>query len=195
MRLSVADHTVNACLPLPVASQALAHGEILNLSYLDHAFHGPMAGLARDLGPNMRPMLKINKVGKSGYLLPRDAFFLIPVLLELLHFGLIRARDLVAPHASLERRDACDGGPPRIDVAILTCDPVIPCMNFMAECDRLRGRRGISGKSKPSFQSRRHENQDNPDTPVFHLQPCVTICLSPDPERRRARRRRPHELE
>jgi hypothetical protein len=165
----MADDAVDADLPLAVARDTIVHIQSSNLFYLLHGFDRPVAGLTRDSGANVRPMLKKDKVGHRSRLVPLDRLLSVPVASELLYFWLGCCRDFVATHTTLDRRNAGYGSSPRIKVAVLTGYFVITCMNLMAERNRLNGPRRLARKSQSHSDSYDKEGQQaDPDQPFLH---------------------------
>lgn len=130
---------VEACLTFPMTRQAFAHAQIHDLTRLIHRLYGTVTGLTCNPRVNMWPVLEVNEIRHRSDLLPLDGFLLLPVLLQLLHLGLICSRNLVAPHASLDRRDAGHRGSTGKRMAVLAGNLEIPCMDLMAEGNGLIG--------------------------------------------------------
>lgn len=133
----MADDAVDARLPLPVAPDTVVHVQSSHLSYLLRSFNGTVASLTSKTGPNVWPVLEVNIIGHGGNFDPLDGLPALPVTSQFLHFWITGGGDFVAPHAALSRRNTRYGGPPGINVAVLTGDMVIAGMNFMVEGDRL----------------------------------------------------------
>lgn len=131
------DHTVDTDFFSPVARQTFAHRQRVRLLNFLHRFDWAMTGLAFDVGSNVRPMLEVHEVRHRGHFGPPDRLFAVPMTLELLHFGFIGCRDLVAANASLNRWDSRDSRAPRIAVTILAGNFVFPRMHLVAESDGL----------------------------------------------------------
>ena len=127
------DDAVQTRLLFPVTSQAIGHGQVLDLLRGHHRFDRTVAGLARDLGANVQPMLEVNEVGHPGDLQPRDRFFPIPVANKLFHLWVIQSGNLVAPLAARNRRDAGNRRPARVGVAVFASDLKIARMNLVAK--------------------------------------------------------------
>lgn len=160
---------IEACLTLPVAGEALAHGQIPYFTGLIHRLYGAVTGLARDPRAHMRPVFKVNKIRHRGDFLPLDRFLLLPVLLQFLHLRLTRSRNLVAAHAPLDRRYARHRRSPCERMTILASDLEIPCVDLMAKGNGLWRAGGITGKGQPdSNRECRKAKKRNPDEPRFH---------------------------
>lgn len=162
------DHTVDTDLFFTVASQTLAHDQSVRLGFL-HCFDRAVTGLTLDTGPNMRPVLEEHKIRHRSYFDPLDRLLLIPVILQLLDFGLVRCGNLMTTHAALDRRDTRHTGAPGIAMAVLARYFVITCVDLMAEGDRLNGARRLARKSQSHSDSYDKEGQQAyPDQPLFH---------------------------
>ena len=129
-------HTVDTDLFFPVASQTLAHGQSIRLGFL-HCFDRAVTGLTLDPGSNMGPMFKKHKICHGGDLGPLDWLFLVPILLQFLHFRFVRRRYLMTTHAALDRRDTRHTGAPGIAMAVLAGNLVISRVDLVAKSNRL----------------------------------------------------------
>ena len=130
------DHTVDTDLFFPVASQTLAHDQTVRLGFL-HCFDRAVTGLTLDPSPNMRPVLEEHKIRHRSYFDPLDRSLLIPVILQLLDFRLVRRGNLMTTHAALDRRDTRHTGAPGVTVTVLASDLVFSRVDLVAESDRL----------------------------------------------------------
>src|SRR5262245_13953626 len=99
--LVVTDHAVERPAPLGMAADAPAHREGRDLGHSLHRLDGAMTRLAGK--PHLHVPL-VREVRESGELVnahPGNRLLLVPVLVELLDFGIALSRhDLVTPHAA-----------------------------------------------------------------------------------------------
>lgn len=130
------DHTVDTDLFFTVASQTLAHDQSVWLGFL-HCFDRAVTGLTLDTGPNMRPVPEEHKIRHRSYFDPLDRLLLIPVILQLLDFGLVRRGNLMTTHAALHRRNPGHRSAPGIAMAVLASDLVFSRVDLVAKSERL----------------------------------------------------------
>src|SRR2546426_2063057 len=108
-----------------------------------HTLDRTVAGLTRESEPHVGLVCEVSELGEFEDPDPRDRLPATPVLLDLADLGVVlRADDLVAAQAALDRRDTCILGAPRVGVTELAVEPVLAGVDEVAEEDRLFRRPG-----------------------------------------------------
>ena len=129
---------IDARIIIPVASDAIRHiRELERRCDFAHRLNFAVAFLAGDVLPNMRLMIEIDEVWKDIYLCPPNRHLLIPGFADLLNLGFRGSNKLVASDAGLHRRNHGSFSPACTAVAVLAVHLIVPCVNLMAERDRL----------------------------------------------------------
>src|SRR5439155_23759081 len=102
-----------------------------------------VACLTRESEPDVVLVGEVGKLGKLEAPDPRNRLRAPPVLLDLADLGVVlRADDLVAAQAALDRRDSRVLGAPRVCVTELAVEQVLAGVDQVAEEDRLFRRPG-----------------------------------------------------
>ena len=97
----------------------------------------------------MGPVLKKHIIRHRGHFDPLDRLLLILVILELLYLRIVRRRNLMTTDAALGGGNTGNGVSPRINMAILARNFIIPGVDFVVEGDGLCGNRRFSRQSNP----------------------------------------------
>ncbi len=129
---------IDARIVVPMASDAIRHvRELERRCDLAHRLNFTVTFLAGDVFHNVRLMIEIDKVREHIYLCPPNRHLLLPCFADLLNLRSRRRNKLMASDAGLHRRNHRSFSSARTAVAILAAHLIVPCMNLMAECDRL----------------------------------------------------------
>ncbi len=131
---------IDARVVISVASDTIRHiSELERRCDFAHRLNFAVAFLAGNVLHDVRLMIEIDKVRQHIYLCPPDRHLLIPGLADLLNLGLRRRNKLMASDAGLHRWNHCSFSSASSAVAVLTAHLIVPCMNLVAESDRLAG--------------------------------------------------------
>ncbi len=133
----MAHQAVPACAPLIMAFHAPAHGEWDHLPDSVHGFYRTMAFLAGDAILDVAFMRKSHVPGQPVNPNPGYRLSLVPERFELLDFGFISRRDLMAAHAYAHRGDSGNRRPVGIPMAKQARQLVLPGVDAVAVGDRL----------------------------------------------------------
>src|SRR2546430_7919342 len=106
-----------------------------------HSLDRPVAGLARDTGTHVRLVREVRELRNLEDADPRNRLTATGVLVDLGDLGIVLSSDdLVATHATLDRRQSSGCPPSRLGVAVLTGELERAGVHDVVEEDRL-GRR------------------------------------------------------